>query len=652
MQVHGTGSPRTPAVFPQAGELKRKTLDQSVEVKEENPTVTKIQKVFRDQKAHVSTSMLLEPFLEVVTHDNDEAVQNLKKTVNTWTLSEESLSSLSKLLHKSRNVRNEELEEFFLETMKKFLEECFKGYIASCPQSNEYAEYLIKYGRYLTHLDITLTDALSAIVVPLFFGKLKSLEVTAPKGLKWQAMLAGLPDLTTLELAYTPKEIDLSLFESAPNLRKLLIKKNTDIPLYGFNNPEKMTALKKLIFLSDEEEESEEQKEMITADFAQSLARLPSLQFLDLSYSDINCKHLETILSSKTLRKVEVNECNFYFKAARGCKKVEIKPVDFAGLQRKFPRVEIVTDFSIEPFDDVDFAGIITVSDEEEELLSLDYEKAKTLFSACNEELRAIMDRGYEGGSYEDYNRYVDVVPYSYNSLTSKLGFYLNASPFVGIDKKMYYAGQAPIPEAMGDFYSAIVQFDVGVIVAATPCVEGEKVKCDNYWPDVEKSRIFINQLGEVITVVGLSEERLSNGGFKRKFSIKKGDKESIVTQIHLTEWKDNTGLPSHEMYDLIQFLDRENEKDKPVFIHCSAGVGRTGLTLLCLAIEHAIKENLAQTKDQLGHLHPKRLKLDIYKALKGLRMQRPGMVQMEQQLMSAVDYFNYRIQMLHAGNG
>ncbi|ELU05077.1 hypothetical protein CAPTEDRAFT_147624 [Capitella teleta] len=87
-----------------------------------------------------------------------------------------------------------------------------------------------------------------------------------------------------------------------------------------------------------------------------------------------------------------------------------------------------------------------------------------------------------------------------------------------------------------------------------------------------------------------------------------------LVTQYHYTTWPDH-GVPSHAtvLWRLFTKLTQDADKSRPILIHCSAGVGRTG-TLI--AIDHLLE----QANNENG--------IDVYACVTALRQSRMHMVQ------------------------
>lgn len=69
-----------------------------------------------------------------------------------------------------------------------------------------------------------------------------------------------------------------------------------------------------------------------------------------------------------------------------------------------------------------------------------------------------------------------------------KDGGYINASFIrvpVGKEEFFYIACQGPLPTTVGDFWQMIWEQKSTVIAMMTQEVEGEKIKCQRYWPNL-----------------------------------------------------------------------------------------------------------------------------------------------------------------------
>ncbi|XP_039406509.1 tyrosine-protein phosphatase non-receptor type 13 isoform X4 [Corvus cornix cornix] len=216
-------------------------------------------------------------------------------------------------------------------------------------------------------------------------------------------------------------------------------------------------------------------------------------------------------------------------------------------------------------------------------------------------------------------NRYKNILPYDTTRVPLGVeGGYINASFIhmpVGNEEFVYIACQGPLPTTVADFWQMVWEQNCTVIAMMTQEVEGEKIKCQRYWPDVLNKTTMINdrlrlalvrlqQLkGFIIRVLELEE-------------IQTGEVRHI-SHLNFIAWPDHD-TPS-QPDDLLTFISymRRVHKSGPIITHCSAGIGRSG-TLICI--------------DVVLGLISRDLDFDISDLVRTMRLQRHGMVQTEDQ--------------------
>lgn len=204
----------------------------------------------------------------------------------------------------------------------------------------------------------------------------------------------------------------------------------------------------------------------------------------------------------------------------------------------------------------------------------------------------AILEQNYEK------NRYMDIMPYDKTRFVLEgKNDYINANyVFMNLENqenRKWIAAQGPLLGTTNDFWNMVYQSKAELIVMVTQTIEKGRQKCHAYW---ENGPI---EFGDQLSVQLLSSDNLGNGIMERKLSFlnKIDNSERQVRQIQFIDWPDH-GVPhdpSHFLSFLFKINSLKNElgADKPTIVHCSAGVGRTGVTIMLdLAIEN-IKRQL-----------------------------------------------------------
>ncbi len=135
---------------------------------------------------------------------------------------------------------------------------------------------------------------------------------------------------------------------------------------------------------------------------------------------------------------------------------------------------------------------------------------------------------------------------------------------------------------------------------------EKGRPKCAKYWPSNKLSLSKFN--------VELSAEDKDLNLISRKFTLKDNTSSREVTQLHFISWPDH-GVPEiDEVYDdFVKMIEKVEECDSPVVVHCSAGIGRTGTFISFYSIHKLLKKNNT---------------LSIFNIVRQLKEQRRGSVE------------------------
>ncbi|XP_076359400.1 protein tyrosine phosphatase Meg isoform X1 [Tachypleus tridentatus] len=184
-------------------------------------------------------------------------------------------------------------------------------------------------------------------------------------------------------------------------------------------------------------------------------------------------------------------------------------------------------------------------------------------------------------------NRYRDISPYDATRVVLKrgtVGDYINAShvnmeiPTSGIVNR-YIATQGPLPNTIVDFWQMVWEQQSTLIVMVTTLMERGRVKCHKYWPElydtVEYGRLQVTCLVEVE----------SPSFVQREFTLIhiESSEERHITHMQYTAWPDH-GVPV-DASDFLEFTVKVRQNRVGVVestvVHCSAGIGRTGVLIL-----------------------------------------------------------------------
>ncbi|TRY97102.1 hypothetical protein DNTS_027290 [Danionella cerebrum] len=189
-------------------------------------------------------------------------------------------------------------------------------------------------------------------------------------------------------------------------------------------------------------------------------------------------------------------------------------------------------------------------------------------------------------------NRYRDISPYDATRVILKgADDYINANyinmeiPACSLINR-YIACQGPLPNTCADFWQMTWEQGSSLVVMLTTQVERGRVKCHQYWPNLSGSATY----GDF--QVSCQTEEGSSAFLVREMTLThtESDESRDLIQIQYLAWPDH-GVPddSTDFLDFVALVrSKRVGKDEPVIVHCSAGIGRTGVlitmeTAMCL---------------------------------------------------------------------
>ncbi|XP_071640948.1 uncharacterized protein [Temnothorax longispinosus] len=184
---------------------------------------------------------------------------------------------------------------------------------------------------------------------------------------------------------------------------------------------------------------------------------------------------------------------------------------------------------------------------------------------------------------------------------------YINANYITGYKKeKRYIATQGPEPSTVTDFWRMIWQENVLIICMLANVVENGRTKCEQYWPDIGKQ----NKYGDII-VLNAKHNVYADYCF-RTFNVTCGKKTRKIEHLHYTAWPDY-GVPlyTHSVVTYLKKLLATSPGDGPVVVHCSTGVGRTGIIILCdICLRRVAAEGLVDVFAEMAFITSERVNI------------------------------------------
>lgn len=223
-------------------------------------------------------------------------------------------------------------------------------------------------------------------------------------------------------------------------------------------------------------------------------------------------------------------------------------------------------------------------------------------------------------------NRYPDILPNPLTRVPLKAingipaSEYINANFLRDVSGKRlkYIAAQGPLPNTTDAFVRMLWEQEVPVVVMVTNLYEKGKAKCARYFPSKEKESLIF---GDV--TVTLVSSKLVAGFLCNALHLQRGKEVRKLMHFWYTTWPDH-GVPAQKdgkiftrdvnyMLQEVRLYMAECNTVKPIVVHCSAGVGRSGAIIAIDCGMDAIESNRY---------------VDLLEVIQQLRQDRMAMVQ------------------------
>ena len=205
-----------------------------------------------------------------------------------------------------------------------------------------------------------------------------------------------------------------------------------------------------------------------------------------------------------------------------------------------------------------------------------------------------------------DKNRYSNICPYDDQRVALRRdgpSDYLNAS-HIELPHVRAIAAQGPThpdwhgTDTTGDFWRAVWEQGVETIVALADVQSGFSGSA-RYWPQTIGVDSTVCGFYPKLSMTLLSEEKGDHFTTRRLRLSQAGSETRDVLQLHYTSWP-NYGVPKStkgvamllrtvETLESARLARDVTEPAPPLLVHCSGGVGRTGVFLTALSVYRTI---------------------------------------------------------------
>ncbi|XP_055611561.1 tyrosine-protein phosphatase 10D isoform X3 [Uranotaenia lowii] len=217
-------------------------------------------------------------------------------------------------------------------------------------------------------------------------------------------------------------------------------------------------------------------------------------------------------------------------------------------------------------------------------------------------------------------NRFTNILPYDHSRFKlqpvddEEGSDYINANYVPGHNSpREFIVTQGPLHSTRDDFWRMCWESNSRAIVMLTRTFEKGREKCDHYWPN-DTVPVYYGD----IKVTLLNDSHYQDW-VVTEFMMTRGDVQRITRHFHFTTWPDfGVPNPPQTLARFVRaFRERVGPDQRPIVVHCSAGVGRSGTFITLDRILQQI-----QVSDYV----------DIFGIVWAMRKERVWMVQTEQQ--------------------
>jgi protein tyrosine phosphatase len=231
-------------------------------------------------------------------------------------------------------------------------------------------------------------------------------------------------------------------------------------------------------------------------------------------------------------------------------------------------------------------------------------------------------------------NRYKDILPYRDTKVILASGDYINASilSVAPCYENCLIAAQAPLSNTCYTFWKMVWEQEVRLVVMCCGFVENDVPKCFEYFP-IDSMVSF-----EDIEIRMINQKQKFEHTIKRTLILSYSGSERKITHLEILGWEDNSVPNIKESFSALNYtifmIQHKIKKHQgKVVVHCSAGIGRTGVLIGLFSMVMQLESPLDEVNS-----------ISVFKTVRKLREQRWGMVANEDQYRFMYSFMEYWI--------
>lgn len=221
-------------------------------------------------------------------------------------------------------------------------------------------------------------------------------------------------------------------------------------------------------------------------------------------------------------------------------------------------------------------------------------------------------------------------IPCPKKTAISIAGQYIHANKVgEGIAQRMFVASQAPLLEDYETFWKAI--FEVGAIIVDLTTLKDQT--------DGDVTKYYPDELNKKMQCGSISVKLIEGSDDTYTYQITSTETGSVknVKRYHYADWKDFDAVSLSTLHTLVQKVETLSPHIKDlVWVHCRAGVGRTGTLITALILKEKIEG---------GEINTENLVTSLETIILELRKERgSAFIQQESQLNLLCQYAHFLI--------